>query len=930
MAAPAPTVDKLPAKKPAPAPVTTPAPAPAHAPAGSSAGLAAHAARATRGPKPTEPIQLQGSPTFAPSAPWVDYIKASSEPAIVDVAWGNLVARAPLAVRWDRDLRFVTPKSHEPISITHPFFVGLPAKLAPMLFVHIRGETLDGFAGPAGAGSGAALTNAIAANTEALGLLGFQFKDPAFRNEIKSGHFYFSAGKLPFHLGGWVEGHLDLGIEDDHIMFSADLNATVRGLGAVGATITRSSAGVYSGQAEIAAKVGKLSGSVLATYTGGDLAVTGTVKYASEKFNGSLTAVVATVAEAAEAARGRLDPGKLLPTEKAATGDDKGGGPKATKGERGLAAWGNFDFAFTDWLTGTAMGVLDPYGHITIVGKIAPPKSVELMKEHVWNTVVPPFPLEITARYGVPYVADVHIGVGFELGAVARIGPAVLTDMEIGGTYSTDPAVLQDFSISGAFRISAYAGLNLSVYGKAGLTILKHDIDFIAKLTGTAGIKAYAEARPTIGYREKADPIAGKKGEAYLQGHLEAAAQPFLGLAGDLEVKLTSPWWSPAPNKTWTWPLFDLTYPLGGQLGVAADIDYVIGSGKLPDIKLGKVDFDSSKFMDSMLDKQIPAGKGGETEKAGSWQPVAPKTPIEAPPSVAPKAAPGDGKPRAGTPPAKAAKGGQTHDEAANVPKTADASKRWLEGMQALAAIHDKAEKNPENETEIHDDLARIKRQFGFDRLEALAADGEWDIYASLNPHPSKPVSKARRASGSTAKWPPNGPPAPKPPKPEKGTAGADTWRYKRYLYESYDAGKKRSDVLPFKEYKTQYYDVVVAGGRPGRPGGRDQIETRKKMAAEENYINTEKKRLGETFVDLYKANSKGGEDFVEVDDMLQSGIPDAAMRRKLKGQLPLLGKKDRLVFVDKLNSEHRITYRAGEDPAIVETRKYVGWKKEP
>src|SRR5262249_52125 len=268
----------------------------------------------------------------------------------------------------------------------------------------------------------------------------------------------------------------------------------------------------------------------------------------------------------------------------------------------------------------------------------------------------------------------------------------------------------QDFYLSGSFRISAYAGLNLSLSVLAGLTILDHDVDAVGTITGSAGLKAYAQADATIGYREKADPTAGKKGEAYLQGHLEAAAQPVLGLGGEFDIKLTTPWWSPVSDHTWPFPLFNYEWPLASSLGVGADIDYIIGSNKLPDIKFGQVDFDASKFSDAVLDDKLPAKSGtAETEKPGTWKGVPPKPPT-APGSQPPKGpAPGGRKAaQAGTPSTKSGKGKQTPEETANVPKTLDASKRWLEGMQALAQLHEQAEHDPEDAGEIHSHLATI------------------------------------------------------------------------------------------------------------------------------------------------------------------------------------------------------------------------------
>ena len=61
--------------------------------------------------------------------------------------------------------------------------------------------------------------------------------------------------------------------------------------------------------------------------------------------------------------------------------------------------------SFKNWFTGKAKAIFGPAGCITIIGKIAPPKSIELMHERVWNTNL--FSVDILARYGLPYVADI-------------------------------------------------------------------------------------------------------------------------------------------------------------------------------------------------------------------------------------------------------------------------------------------------------------------------------------------------------------------------------------------------------------------------------------------------------------------------------------------------------------------------------------------
>lgn len=711
-------------------------------------------------PRPTGVIELQGAAQLAPGA-WGDYIKSFRGDAVaVDVKWGTLAPKTSIQLQWDADLGFVTPRgSYQPLAIMQPFFDGLPASLVPALFVHVRGGAIDGFAAPYAlkhvtVGHKTALATALAQanHLAALGLVGFKLPHPVITNEIQNGHFVFGGDALPFTIANWVNGSLALHLTDDKVSFAAGADAAIVGLGAFHLEVARKD-GHYEGQVNIPLKLGKASGNVLARYVNGDISVTGTIAYASEKFHGSLTVMSGDANEVRDTARGLLDPGKLLADEKVADGQTA---EKPKKGQRGIGAWGQLTFTFTDWLTGTAVTILDPFGHLTIVGKIAVAKEVVLMKAPPpLKKSIPPFPLDFAARYGLPHVADVHIGFGIDLGYMAWVGPAVLTNIELGGTYSTDPKILQDFYIGGSFRISAYAGLFLSVSVKAGVTILGHDLDAVGTITGTAGLKAYAAADAKIGYREKADPVAGKKGEAYLQGHVEAAAQPVLGLGGEVAIKLSTPWWSPLSDRTWPIKLFNYEWPLDASLGIGADIDYVVGSGKLPDVKFGKVDFDASKFSDAVLDDKVPASKGAaETEKPGTWRGVTPKTPI-APPAPTPKGPPvAGGKPaRAGARSTKVGRGGQTPGEVKNAPKTPDAGKRWLAGLHALAELHDRAEKRPESSAELHKSLDTIKARFGFKTLAASRQGNYWHIDAELDAR-AKQTVKAAPAAGDVATLP--------------------------------------------------------------------------------------------------------------------------------------------------------------------------------
>ncbi len=142
-----------------------------------------------------------------------------------------------------------------------------------------------------------------------------------------------------------------------------------------------------------------------------------------------------------------------------------------------------------------------------------------------------------------------------------------------------------------------------------------------AQAQPSAGIQAYAEAQPTFNYIEK-DAGGQKVGEAHLKGHFEAAARLFLELAGAFFVDLDSPWWSPVGDDHWEWPFGSVVYPIGDEMGVGADVDWLVGSPEVPELTFSPVKFDPDKFLSDMTkdpDNLGEKGKGGDEKKDGAW-----------------------------------------------------------------------------------------------------------------------------------------------------------------------------------------------------------------------------------------------------------------------------------------------------------------------
>jgi hypothetical protein len=582
-------------------------------------------------------MDLLGKSTFEPTPEVASHLeKAGAAGAAVRVKLGSLSPVAILRVQ-KRKGRYVTLEDQpQVVPLAHSLFVPA-AGLVPVLRVQIGATHANAITGyvalDSAPGRASSLSQALGKSPEALGLAGFELPHLALENRLENGTLTVGTQKaMRFELGGWVQGQLSFGLVNETTTFEAIANVRARGLKDAELHLQRDAQGDVRGSAALSVDLGdKFAGAATASYDNGDVQIKGELSYRSEKFTGTLGLMVADVVQAEQLVRAQLDPSGVLPVAGVGSARSAGGASpprlaKGRKGERGIAGWGELDFAFTDWLVGKALVAYGPSGHLTVLGKISPPKRLDLMKEpkRITQPILPQMNLE--ASYGIPHLADIHVGMGVSLNATAELGPIYMTDLALEGLYSTDPTVMNAFSITGDLHAQAHAGLALDVKGYAGLRVLKHSVNVGAGIQGEAGVRAYAEARSTLGYREVASPTAGKQGEYYLKGHLEMAAQPVLALGGRLFVELDSPWWSPAPDKTWEWPIGSLAYPLPTQLGVGADIDYVVGSGQWPDVKLTKPSFDPQKFVDTMMADRLPqkTGQAGDQAKQGAWQGVAP------------------------------------------------------------------------------------------------------------------------------------------------------------------------------------------------------------------------------------------------------------------------------------------------------------------
>jgi hypothetical protein len=622
-----------------------------------------------------------------------------------------------------------------------------------MLRVSISNSRISGSA-TAGRGTVGSLAAAIKEHHEVLGWAGIDLQRlPSPENKLGPEGLRFVLPALPFSIGKLLDGSLTFGVVGETVLFEGQATLHVAGQRGV-VKVDRDERGGLSLTGDLEIRLGAVGAALHASLDSmGNFDVRGKASYQADKFSGEITVVVADERVAEQLAREQLG---VEVTEQPAAGGGSTGKAERTRLTRPVpVGWGTLNFAISDWLAGSAKVVINPAGYLTVIGDITPPAEVELFKQR--DYVQHLFKLEARASYGIPLVGNVFVFANIGMDALAKLGPGKLHKIRLEGRYSNDPAVARAFSVEGTITISAFAGLRLRAEGGAGVELVGHDIKVGVGIDGLAGVRGYVEATPRIGMREVGEPAA-RKTEFYIQGHLEIAAQPFVGLSGDLFVELDSPFWSPAPDKKWTWPIGSLEYPLPGEFGIGADVDYVLGSPNLPEIKFGRPSFDSSKFITDLVNDHVPPKSKGEQEKPGAWKEGAEgegqapgagvvtagtgAAPATAPTAAAPAAGVA-GRDQSGQPAPKTGAPG-THPPVKGedgVPAQA-VQERWAEGMKELGEIAARSERDPYPRDDLLTALRSLKERYGFEVLDVeteLVGDN-WVVDAQMNPKKKRKV----------------------------------------------------------------------------------------------------------------------------------------------------------------------------------------------
>ncbi|MBO1346694.1 MAG: hypothetical protein EBE86_004530 [Hormoscilla sp. GUM202] len=73
-----------------------------------------------------------------------------------------------------------------------------------------------------------------------------------------------------------------------------------------------------------------------------------------------------------------------------------------------------------------------------------------------------------------------------------------------------------------------------------------------------------------------------------------------------------------------------------------------------------------------------------------------------------------------------------------------------------------------------------------------------------------------------------------------------------RCAHAQYQASKQQADILSFETWKERHFNPAAQGGRPGRPGGSQQVAARQALASE-GFQNVENVELGGRYPDMVR-----------------------------------------------------------------------------
>jgi len=576
----------------------------------------------------------------------------------------------------------------------------------------VNGEIKGGFASfVPGGGDPNDWLQTLRKSADLLGGLGLKVGNlPRPVNSFEGGKLTLGVKNLKVEVAGVIDALFNLTVENmDKPKVDATADINVKGI-VKGQLKLDNSKEKLAGQISLAVEFKSFSGSAIVKYNpDGTVDIGGKAAYNADRLSGEIQFIATDLETANKFAKDAIAAagGKEKIQEAPPPGPVPA--PKPGQKKRALAATGQLAFNLTTWFAGSVFVVVDGKGDITVIGKIAPPGEIKLFDQKDWDKEIVEF--EAKAYYGLPVIGNLNLFANISLHAITKLGPAKIYNIEILGTYSTDPEIQKFIQISGSINVSAYGGLRLRAEGGAGVEIASHDLKFGIGLQADVGVMAYADARPTVGYR---DP-----GVFYISGTLDIVAQPMLGLGGDFFIALETPWWSPLSDDRWTWPLFTKEWPLGDPIGISASVkEYELGSKKVPEIELKKPEFDPGKMMTKMVDDDLPGKSGKKGEGQGKFKEDGTVQKPTIPPRKPEPKKPDKGVPKKGAKP-KGGKSGVPDPKAAKE----QSGKIFQGAAKPLAALKGRG---PFNRAELNQELGKIKAQVSGVDFDVKAKGDKW------------------------------------------------------------------------------------------------------------------------------------------------------------------------------------------------------------
>jgi hypothetical protein len=217
---------------------------------------------------------------------------------------------------------------------------------------------------------------------------------------------------------------------------------------------------------------------------------------------------------------------------------------------------------------------------------------------------------------------------------------------------------------------------------------------------------------------------------------------------------------------------------------------------------------------------------------------------------------------------------------------------------------------DPQKPSKVSPDEAKVDENMEEEIADQQPDVSEPDVKPETKPEIKPDTKQPPVEMPQEGGWPPE---APKGKKPKIDAPDAAKWRYQRYRYGKYKKGAAQKDVLKPGQWMEDYFKKVQKGGRPGRRGGKLQLEA-KDVLKKEGIEIVEDVNVGGRYPDGVKPgpNPKGGTDYYEVGKMLKEGIPESRERIKIDDEIKGMGDNDTVTFVDSANPAKRVTYTKG------------------